>query len=152
MHDATNQKLLSDWKFGAALMAAPVAWGVMAWMFPPGLHAGWVLSDPGRFLVLAGIYPVLEEVVFRGMFQGYLRRRSWGLHQFGPITIANVLASLIFTAFHFTGHPPLAAALVIAPSLIFGYFRDRTDEDRTHGLGAPVVLHCWYNTGYFMFF
>jgi len=167
MTGGAKQKLLRDWQLWAAIIAAPVVWGVMAWVFPSGGHAGWVLSDPGRYMMLALIYPVLEEVVFRGMLQGCLRRRSWGLQRFGPLTVANVLTSLIFTALHFITHPPLAAALVFIPSLVFGYFRDRTSGDRTvedgtvvdrisvdrtDGLGVPVILHCWYNAGYFLFF
>jgi len=141
-----------DAQFGAALMAAPLVWGVMAWMFPLGFQAGRALFEPGPFLLLAGVYPVLEELVFRGGLQGRLREISWGARRFGPLSLANVLTSIVFTALHFFVHPPLAAALVFAPSLVFGYFRDRTNGDRTHGLGAPVVLHCWYNAGYFLIF
>jgi len=141
-----------DMQFGAVLVAAPVVWGVMAWMLPSGFQADEALSKPGHFLMLAGGYPVLEEIVFRGVLQGYLRRSSWGMHRMGPLTIANILSSFVFTSLHFLSHPPLAAMLVFAPSLVFGYFRDRTDEDRTHGMGAPVILHVWYNTGYFLIF
>lgn len=152
MQGSVKQKILSDWQFGAALAAAPFAWGVMAWTFPPGFHIDRALSEPGLFLMLAIIYPVLEEMVFRGALQGWLRERSWGLRRFGLLTIANMLTSVVFTSLHFFAHPPLAAMLVFAPSLIFGYFRDRTDGDQMYGLGAPIALHCWYNTGYFIIF
>jgi len=141
-----------DVQFGVALVAAPVVWGAMAWMFPPGFQAGEALSEPGRFLMLVVVYPMLEEMVFRGVLQGRLRESLWGLRRFGPLSLANVLTSVVFTLLHFFAHPPLASMLVFAPSLVFGYFRDYTEGDRTHGLGAPVILHCWYNTGYFLVF
>jgi len=119
----------------------------MAYLSPPGFQVGEALSKSGPLLMLAIIYPVLEEMVFRGALQGWMRKRSWGLRQFGPLTTANMLTSFVFTSFHFLAHPPIAAAMVFAPSLIFGYFRDRT-----HGLGTPIALHCWYNTGYFLIF
>jgi len=142
----------SNAQFGAALVAAPIVWGVMAWLLSPGFQVSKALSEPGLFLMLAVVYPVLEEVVFRGILQGRLRRYAWGLHRFGPLSAANMLTSLVFTGLHFFEHPPHMALLVFAPSLVFGYFRDRTGGDRTHGLGAPVALHCWYNTGYFLIF
>lgn len=141
-----------DARFVAALAAAPVVWGVMIWVLPSGFQVGAVLAEPVRFLLLAGVYPVLEEIVFRGGLQGRLRECSWGLNRIGPLSFANVLTSVAFTLLHFLAHPPLAAALVFAPSLIFGYFRDRTNGDRMHGLGAPIALHCWYNAGYFLIF
>jgi len=141
-----------DAQFGTALVAAPVAWGVMAWMFPSGFHTGQALSEPARLLTLALVYPVLEEMVFRGLLQGRLRESSWGLRQFGPLSLPNVLTSVVFTVLHFFVHPPLAAVLVLAPSLVFGYFRDRYDEHRILRIGAPIALHVWYNFGYYLLF
>ncbi|MEO7557618.1 MAG: JDVT-CTERM system glutamic-type intramembrane protease, partial [Gammaproteobacteria bacterium] len=61
--------------------------------------------------------------------------------------IANVATTLLFAGFHFFYHAPLWAALVILPSLIFGYFRDR------HQRVLPaIVLHVFYNAGYFWLF
>ncbi len=44
-------------------------------------------------------------------------------------------------------HGPLWAALVFFPSLVFGFFKDRTKH-----LVAPVILHVFYNAGYFWLF
>ena len=58
-----------------------------------------------------------------------------------------VLTSLLFTALHFINHAPLWAAAVFFPSLVFGFFKDRTGK-----LAAPIILHVFYNSGYFWLF
>ena len=61
------------------------------------------------------------------------------------VLIVLVAAWLVFTALHFVNHPPPWAAAVLLPSLLFGYFRDR------HGSVLPaIVLHVFYNAGYFL--
>jgi membrane protease YdiL (CAAX protease family) len=84
---------------------------------------------------------VLEEIVFRGLLQE-LVRDLLSRAMYGPLTVANLLTSLCFTGAHFF-HPPLEAALVFFPSLVFGFFKERTDS-----LVAPVLLHAFYNAGY----
>jgi hypothetical protein len=49
-------------------------------------------------------------------------------------------------------HPPLAAISVMIPSLIFGHFRDRYNAAPYQHLAAPIGLHIWYNSGYFLLF
>lgn len=51
--------------------------------------------------------------------------------------------SLQFSALHFIGHPPLWAAGVLLPSLLYGFFRDRHDS-----VLPPIALHVFYNAGY----
>ena len=63
------------------------------------------------------------------------------------VTHANLITSLVFTGLHFIYHPPLWAASVLLPSLVFGYFKDRY---RT--LTTPIILHVFYNAGYFWLF
>ena len=66
---------------------------------------------------------------------------------FGEGRHANLLTSLLFTALHFINHAPLWAAAVFFPSLVFGFFKDRTGK-----LAAPIILHVFYNSGYFWLF
>jgi len=74
---------------------------------------------------LVVVYPVLEEIVFRGLIQPALMKSTRGLH-LGPLTLANGLTSILFATMHLLNHPPLHAALVLWPSLVFGIFRDRS--------------------------
>lgn len=136
-----------DPHFWVAHIAAVGLWLTgLAW-FAPRIDPLWPLHRLEAFLLLGIAYPVVEEWIFRGVLQGYLleyRRLRAGV---GGISLANLVASLIFTSLHFISHPPLAAAAVLVPSLVFGYFRDR------HGkLIAPVWLHVFYNLGYFWLF
>lgn len=132
--------LRNPW-FLAALAAGPAAWALLAGWLPVG-DLGWPRAEPVRFLVLVVVYPVLEELVFRGLLQGALLRRPWGRRAAGPITAANLATALVFGAAHLFRVTPAWAAAVMLPGLVFGYFRER------HGLGTAIVLHAWYNAGF----
>lgn len=139
--------MLKDLQFLLAVFAAIPVWLTGYLWFAPATDVAWPLHQPRALLFLGLVYPLIEELLFRGLLQGWLlehgvlRRRIFGL------TGANLLASAVFAGLHFFAHPPLAAAAVMAPSLIFGHFRDR------HGsLHAPIVLHMYYNIGYFWIF
>ena len=139
-----------DKLFWIAILAAPVYWSALYWYTHPELALDWPLASPWLFLSLCLLYPVMEEVVFRGLIQENIQRRirqpAWYSPRF-PVSQANLLTSLLFTAFHFISHAPLWAALVFIPSLVFGFFKDRH-----HSLVAPITLHIWYNLGYFWIF
>ena len=132
--------------FFAALAAALLYWLALYLITRPEVDAGWPFRQPLHFLYPALLYPVVEEWIFRGFVQESVHRhtRPWSL---GPLSHANIVTSLLFTALHFINHPPLAAALVFIPSLVFGYFKDRSGR-----LAAPILLHIFYNSGYFWLF
>lgn len=138
---------LRDWQFWAALVAAPIFWALLYGLGSAPVDAVWPLAQPVRFLLPALIYPVLEEIVFRGGLQPWIARQPWGAHRVAGISYANALTSVLFSALHFLFHPPLWAALVLVPSLVFGYFRERHDS-----LASPIMLHVFYNAGYFWIF
>lgn len=93
------------------------------------------------------VFPVLEELAFRGFLQSTLYGTHWGAQTKLGISHANVLTSVAFAAMHLMQHSPLWAVLTIFPSLIFGFFRDR------YGSTTPsIVLHIFYNAGYFWLF
>jgi membrane protease YdiL (CAAX protease family) len=101
--------------------------------------AGW-LHEGSAFWLLVVVYPVVEELAFRGVIQGALLRWSAAKEMLPGITVANGLTSALFVAMHFVHHPPMWAVAVLVPSLVFGYFRDR------FGSVLPsVVLHAFYN-------
>ena len=119
---------------------------VLFFILHPSIQWGWPLLTPLVFLLPVLVYPVLEEIVFRGLIQElvheYLSKAS-----LGPVSVANLLTSFLFTGVHFFYHPPLWAALVFFPSLVFGFFKDRTQ-----GLMAPIILHVFYNAGFLWLF
>jgi membrane protease YdiL (CAAX protease family) len=137
-----SPRLYRDAPFLLALLAG-VAVGLGLYLFVKP-HTGPmapVSMAAGLMFVLA--WPLAEEIVFRGVLQGELQRTAWGARGWHGITMANVVTSLVFVAFHFINHPPLWAASVIAPSLVFGYLRDR------HASVWPAFLvHAFYNLVY----
>ena len=138
---------LHDVQFWLAVLAAAALWMLGYVWLAPDPDAAWPLQRPREVLFLVLLYPIVEELLFRGVLQGWLLGRQVFRHKLFGLTSANMLTSVIFTGLHFLTHPPLAAATVIVPSLIFGYFRDR------HGsLHAPILLHVYYNLGYFWIF
>ena len=93
------------------------------------------------------LYPVLEELAFRGFIQTWLREKTFFRTQmlFG-ITRANLITSFLFAALHLFSQPLIWAAMIFAPSLVFGYLRDRYEA-----VSPSIILHAWYNLGFLLF-
>lgn len=92
------------------------------------------------------ILPVLEEVVFRGLLQDLLQR--WCRQgRILSLSYANLLSSLGFVLVHIPYHPLAWALAVFVPSVIFGFFKDRYNS-----LIPPIILHVFYNLGYFLLY
>lgn len=135
-----------DRLFWLALAAGPACWLVLYLLLQPDLQLTWPLTSPLAYLLPVVLYPVLEEIVFRGLVQelahDYISSRF-----FGSISVANLLTSVLFAGLHLLSQPPLWAALVFFPSLVFGFFKDRH-----RSLLAPILLHVFYNAGFLWLF
>lgn len=134
-----------DTLFLIALLAGGLFW-LGLWLFssiqPLKVSEIWSWV----FLSLVLWQPVLEELLFRGLLQGLLGRQPWGQLALGGVTVANGITTLLFMLGHWWSHPPPWAIAVVVPSLIFGYFRDRFGS-----VYPAIVLHSFYNAGYFLF-
>jgi CAAX protease family protein len=128
-------------------MAAPVFWASLWWWTAPQLDLLWVAREALRFVLLALVYPVLEEIVFRGGLQTLLLRYPTGRASWRGLTLANIVTSGVFAALHLSTHAPLWSIAAFLPSIAFGYFRDRHSS-----LSSPIALHVFYNSGYFLLF
>jgi len=134
------------WRRGDFLLAAVagvVVWGAL-WVGmgeSPGRGGGW---EPWSYLHLVAVTPLLEELAFRGALTGWVRGHSWGRSRVVGISRANLLVTALFVAGHLLYHPPLWAVSVVFPSLVFGHLRDRT-----HSVIPAILMHMWYNAGYF---
>ncbi len=133
-----------DALFLSALMAGFLFWLVF-WLFVPvqPMVLSQVLS--WSFFSLTLWQPLLEELLFRGFLQGQLYRPAWGRRGRGGVTVANVMTSFLFMLGHGWYHPSFWAMGVMAPSIVFGYFRDRYAS-----VYPSMALHAFYNGGYFL--
>lgn len=89
--------------------------------------------------------PILEELAFRGFLQTEINRFFFRVKF--RITLGNFLGSALFGLLHCVLYKNIALLLVIFPSLIFGYFKDRSGS-----VTLPILLHVFYNAGYFGLF
>ncbi|HFC53432.1 MAG TPA: JDVT-CTERM system CAAX-type protease [Gammaproteobacteria bacterium] len=139
--------MLRDGWFHAALAAGAVVWLLLYLLYLPQPSWQGLVENAGRLLLLCVVYPVVEELAFRGWLQGWLRRFAAARRSLGGVSGANLLTSLLFVAAHFLYHPPAWAAAVFVPSLVFGWFRDRYQS-----VVPGILLHIIYNSGYFLLF
>jgi len=142
-----QRKRKFDWTLGAAIIAAPFFWWLLSITVVPARLPGSSALLSQRFLMVAILYPVLEEIVFRGLLQGWLRKQSWGTKTVLGISNANLTVSVLFTAVHLARRFNLWSLAVFVPSLVFGFFRDRYGT-----LYTPISLHVFYNAGIVLLF
>ncbi|WP_052162493.1 JDVT-CTERM system glutamic-type intramembrane protease [Aquabacterium sp. NJ1] len=138
MSDSAWRAWLGDPLFVAALMLAIPVWVLASWLH---IHAAPAGSDAGVLLSVAVIQPVCEELLFRGVIQGALRRRFPGFHM-GSLSGANVITALLFAAAHLWRQPPWLAGAVLVPGLIYGCQRDRWGS-----IWPGALLHVCHNAG-----
>lgn len=150
MNTELNSRLTARifWRDGpylCALLAGPACWLIL---LAVGLSRSSAYIDVWILLRLVMLMPILEEIVFRGGVQAELSRRipAFAKHCYG-VSLANVVTSVLFAAMHLFNQPPLWAALVFFPSLLFGWARDRFDS-----VIPSIILHCVYNAGFALLF
>ncbi len=96
-------------------------------------------------LMLCVLVPVLEELVFRGLIQGYFRNWVWARGGWVGITAANLLTSLLFVLMHWLTRDGLTAMLVVLPSIYLGVVRDRISS-----LSMCVLIHILWNLTWYL--
>jgi membrane protease YdiL (CAAX protease family) len=123
-------------------LAAIITGVVVLWFIHdhvPVLTSGLTLQWPLLISILLW-QPFVEEVLFRGVIQGQLSRYKWAQSLIFKLTVANIVASILFVAMHIIGNPVLWSLAIFIPSLLFGYFRDRY-----HSVYPSMLLHSAYN-------
>ena len=127
------------WSMGfGALVAVGLAVGRLAGIIPAGLFQSRMPQHPADifsyFLVGSGMAPIAEEIYFRGLVFGYLRR--WG-------PIAAILGStLLFVAVH----PDLQQIPI--PQIVGGLLFALSYEVEKN-LMVPIVIHMSGNLALF---
>ena len=141
-----SHRYLKDPHWYCAIFIAFVFWLAFHYLVQPASPRN-LFETPEILLISILLYPILEEIVFRGLIQRQLILRSRWRARFWGVSGANVLTSLLFAGLHFVHQSPAMAALVIFPSLVFGYFRDRH-----HNVFPSIWLHIFYNGGFLYLF
>ena len=122
-----------------------MAFPIPFWLFLGAGNISWAAEQSTALITVCLIYPIAEELLFRGTIQRWLNSKS--RHVFWHVSLANVLTSILFMLSHFVNHSPLWALATFIPSLAFGYIMDRHKT-----VLAPAALHISYNLGYFLSF
>ena len=138
--------LLKDPVIWVVVIGSCVFWLILSFYFPIATNLQWPLITPVAFIIPVFIYPILEEIVFRGAVLEFLHKKIPGI-LFFYLTKANVITSILFTALHFFYHPPLWASAVFIPSLVFGFLKECYQN-----LVPPILLHVFFNAGYYWLF
>ena len=102
------------------------------------LNAGPITtSKVAATLILAA---VIEEVLFRGVLQGLLRR-------FLPSSVALSIAAVLFAVVHIgNGFGWLQIAPILASGLVYGAF-----FERTRSLAPPIAAHVAHNALFILY-
>ncbi len=137
------RRVITDWHFWVAVLLGPIVWLGLWWLTGRPVPDGIALKV---FLTGVVLYPVIEELAFRGFIQSRLLEKSFFRKSLLlNITNANLVTSFLFASFHLFNQPPMWAALIFFPSLIFGYLRDRYEA-----VVPSIVMHAWYNLGFLL--
>lgn len=126
------------------MAAGPAAWFIFGFV---GGAVSFARLPLLQYILPVVLYPILEEWIFRANLLPAIRQKYPAKIASSPITIANLLTSLVFAGLHLFSHPPLWAVSVVFPSLVFGWAMERYKT-----LAAPIALHMFYNAGYFLLF
>ena len=140
------RSLPTDPHFIAALAAGVIVWALLAAIDGIAGVGALPKRDLVRYLLVVLAYPFVEELCFRGWMQPVLAERMQH-RRAGVVSVANLLTSAAFALLHLINHPPLAAIATFVPSLVFGHF-----QERYRRILPCVVLHAFYNAGYFALF
>jgi hypothetical protein len=142
----TLRMILGDRQFYFCLLLGPLIWWLITFVHPPRTDFAEL---PGiswyPLLAVLLVFPVLEEVVFRGLVQEWIAGKL--LSRLGILSAANLLTSLVFVAAHLIYSQWPWALLVFFPSLVFGYLKERHQS-----LLSPIIMHSFYNAGFVWLF
>ena len=135
------------WPLALAAALGPVVWLILYWWVRPDINVQETSANPSGIILVCLLYPLVEELAFRGYLQTKISEFPWAKVARYHITVANCCTSVLFVTVHFFYHPPIWSISIIAPSLIFGGFKDRYDS-----VVPGLILHCLYNSGYYLLF
>jgi membrane protease YdiL (CAAX protease family) len=130
-----------DYKLIAAVVAP-----LLIWPFVPPWDESYFKGGEVAAIAIFLLFPIAEEVVFRGFMQGGLLRNVRFKHVMFGFSRANWATSGAFALAHLWQHPLVLFPGYFAVSLVLGFFRERYGR-----LLVPILLHSYYNLGLWVF-
>ncbi len=127
------------------MIGAPVVWGGIVWILGFESDVGSFVRSPFRAGAILLLYPVLEEVVFRGLVQDYISIKTKACDSFLSVTWANWLTTMLFCLTHFVTRSLTVALLVAVPSLVLGALRDKR-----FSIKELAAIHVYWNGGVYL--
>ena len=129
----------SDWQLWITLLGAIAVVLVLRQLLPTG-YASHITSSTIMLASTLLLYPLVEELLFRGVIQGELLRHDFWSRQHFFISRANLMTSFLFALLHLVHQAPIWALAVTVPSLVMGHFRERY-----RSIVAALALHVYFN-------
>ena len=123
-------------------MASPI-WLIIFFSASAGLQLPEMGSEISSWLWVVLVFPVVEELAFRGFLMGLLRRLL-PLGRFSFITLNNFVTSVLFSVAHFFTRSLALGLLVFIPSLWLGLIREKTSS-----IALCIAIHVTWNLGFF---
>lgn len=136
------------WKdkfFWASIILPLIVWVLYVVISQKSPNLYYIKEKQFQLLMFVFVYPIVEEVIFRGLIQDYLNRK-FNHKKNLSISYANIETSILFVLFHLIYQSAVWSLMVFIPSVIFGYFKDKYGK-----LQLPIFLHCFYNAGFLLF-
>jgi len=138
----------ADYKW---LLLAAFLVSIFGWACNQILALDLNLKFTSTWLYWILVFPVLEELVFRGWIQTsieqwYTKKKYSGWFERLRLSPANIITSMLFASLHFALVPVWTLLLVFIPSLWFGWLKDRYQS-----LLPSMVFHSYFNALFLLF-
>jgi membrane protease YdiL (CAAX protease family) len=111
---------------------------ILSWI--PPWEQDYLKEDSIKVILLFLLIPVVEEIIFRGILQTWLRTLTWFKLAKFEISLANITTSCLFSVFHIWQHPLFLFPGYLLVSLVLGYYREKYK-----GMWIPICLHSYFN-------
>ena len=123
--------------------------GLLVWVTVYlSISASWMAielpSKNSSWLWLIIIFPVAEELAFRGFLMGLLDK-ILPERKLGLITLNNFLTSVLFSSAHIFARSLTLGYLVFIPSLWLGWVKEQTSS-----ISLCAAIHVTWNLGLFV--
>ena len=119
---------------------------LLLWPWIPAWDSEYFKDGLYGAIELFAFIPIIEEVLFRGLLQGWLLHKEWFNQLTAGASRANWCTSIVFACAHFWQHALILVPGYFVVSLLLGHFRERY-----RGILVPVLLHGYYNLGLIVF-